>query len=131
MRVDHTFTKDGRRVVSTTLTWLFHGGSVSVEVEDDAHAFYSDKLEKIVVELFRHKKIAFYSESGDFSFDIPMPSLDGYSFWGLNKNFDSVIGVSVIFNPEAEGKKTEWNDMVQYELLTTAPYVGKYLYIYR
>ncbi|MCW8932606.1 MAG: hypothetical protein OQL19_20525 [Gammaproteobacteria bacterium] len=126
-----SFTKEGNRVISTTLSWEHNGNNICIDCQDDVQAIYADKLEKVVVELFLQNRIAFYSNEGELSFEIPLPSLDGCSFRGLNKSIKSKTGVSIIFNPEDDKKKNKWNDMVQYELLTNAPYISECLEIYR
>jgi hypothetical protein len=125
------FEKKGNRVVATSLDWVNQDKNVGIKLDFDAHAIYSEKLNEIAIENYQKKNILFYSELGKLIREIPLPCLEGHSSRGLNKNNESKSGISLIFFPTDESKKTKWDDMVQYELLLEKPFVGKYLNIYR
>jgi len=131
MRINHIFEKQNNRVVATSLNWVNQDENIEIKLDFDAHAVCSQKLNEIVIENYQGKSILFYSYSGELLRQIPLPSLDGHQFRGLNNSNDSKSGVSLIFLPTDESKKTKWNDMVQHELIIKEPYIGKYLNIYR
>ncbi|MCX2781345.1 hypothetical protein [Microbulbifer thermotolerans] len=131
MKINHHFKKDGNRTVATTVNWENGEKKVSITIDSDVSGLFSEELNQIVIEDYSARKILFYSKDGRLQHDIPLPTLEGYSFRGLNKNNTTKTGISLIFNPETKEHETTWNDMVQYELLINPPYIGKFLGIYR
>ncbi len=81
--------------------------------------------------MYEEGKIGIYTPSGKIEVEIVIPKMEGYQFKGINKNNESVSGVSLLFFPVALGKGNKWRGIEQYELKLENDSLGKYLNIYR
>ena len=119
------------REASTTLSWRWSGGNVSLEFETIARPVFSEVVEKIYVSEYLKSSIYIFAKSGELVRTIEIPTIDGYQYRGLNKNKKSKNGIALLYVPVDEGRGNEWRDIEQYELNDESPNLGSFLDIYR
>lgn len=112
--------------------WNYQGKDLLLEFPEPITAIYSEKIDRVVVELFSNKQLNFYKLSGELDFSASLPGMDNYQYRGLNKSIESQTGISFLFHPITEKVGNEWRDTEQYELNFNPQHLlGKRLGIYR
>lgn len=112
--------------------WTHNKNSILIEFSEPISAIYSEKLDRVVVEIYAENKLSFYQLSGQLDFSIDLPNLECYQFRGIHKNFESKTGISFLFHPVADSVGNKWRDTEQYELdVKTSNFLGRRLGIYR
>ncbi len=115
-----------------SVEWNFNGREVLLEFTESITAIFSEKINRVVVELFSENKISFYELSGELDLSGTLPNMENYQYRGINKSIQSKTGISFLFHPTDESVGNEWRDTEQYELDLKAPnFLGKKLGIYR
>jgi hypothetical protein len=131
MKIKRTTQKDGDKVISTEYTWKNENGEVHISFPSDVICIYSSSINKVVAEIFEARTIQLIDISGKVTDEYKIPSMDGYQFRGINRNNKSKSGISLLFFPTEDKLKTEWNDIEQYEFLTSENPLGEKIGIYR
>jgi len=112
--------------------WNHSGKDVLLEFPESITAIFSEKINRVVVELFSANNLHFYNLNGELDFSGSLPNMENYQYRGINKSIDSKTGISFLFHPIADSVGNEWRDTEQYELdLKSSNFLGKKLGIYR
>ena len=112
--------------------WNLAGKDILLEFSQPNTAVFSEKLGKVVVEIYDENKLNFYDANGTLEFSSFLPSLDNYQYRGINRNIESKTAISFLFHPVAQSVGNKWRDTEQYELdLQCINFLGKKLGIYR
>src|SRR6187551_1081748 len=119
MKINREFVRKGNER-HTTLSWYHEGDLILVTFDYDVSGLYSDKLNKIVVDIYEEKKIFLYGVAGNCEAEYVIPEMKGYQFRGLNKSNESKTGVSLLYHPFEDGVGNQWGDTEQYEFFLDA-----------
>lgn len=130
MKIKRVFNREGDSP-STTLSWVYEGELIEINLSFDASAVFSKKLKLVFVEAYADMEVQLFKLNGEYVEKYKIATLEHYSFRGLNQNMDSKTGVSLLFHPDTNEVGNEWGDTEQYEFIKEDNTLGKYLDIYR
>ncbi len=131
MKLKRSTTRYENKVTSTKYSWRIESSEIQVFFPSDVICIYSEKIDRVVADISEIDRIQLINVAGEVTNEYQTPSLNGYQFRGINRNNKSKAGISLLFFPTEESLRTEWNDMVQYELLYSKNPLGKKLGVYR
>ena len=112
--------------------WKYAGKDVLLQFSQPITAVFSEKIGKVVVEIYSENKLNFYNINGKLECSNFLPTLENYQFRGINKSIESKTGISFLFHPISQSVGNKWRDTEQYEMdLECVYFLGKKLGIYR
>jgi len=117
--------------VGRTVKWRASKSQGEIELNFDTvvDAVYSHPSNCIVV--LNEGLVEVYDVYGKRINFLDVSKIKGYQIRGLNSNYKSNSGVTLIALPIDEKNKTKWGDMIQFEFNLEENQIGAVIGIYR
>lgn len=122
---------DKNKDYKTIFKWLYQGEKIILNFSSMARYIYVEEKKEVFVTVYASRTVYRYKLNGDLHEEYIIPEMNGYQYRGINRNFKSKLGISLLFFPVDEKSGNEWRDIEQYELLSGSNPLGDFIDIYR